>query len=183
MPEPISQGSLREYQGITPQLGKDAYIDPHAVVIGDVRLGDEASVWPMAVIRGDVNIIRIGARTNIQDGAILHVSHHGPYRQSGGELMIGEGVTVGHQAMLHACVINDYCLIGMGATVMDDVVVGEYTIVGAGALVTPGKQLEPRSMYVGSPAKRVRALSEEEIEQLHYSADHYVRLAARYNTG
>lgn len=176
----VLPANCRTYKNYRPVIGRDVYIDPTAVIIGQVTIADEASVWPMAVIRGDVNTIEIGARTNVQDGAVLHVSHHGNYRETGGELVIGEGVTIGHQGMIHACKIGDYCLIGMNSTIMDDVEIGAYTIIGAGALVTPGKKLESRAMYTGVPARKVRDLTEEEVQQLRYSADHYVREAAVY---
>jgi carbonic anhydrase/acetyltransferase-like protein (isoleucine patch superfamily) len=175
-----NNNAVRSYQGTMPEISGSAYIDPHAVVIGDVTIGKQASVWPMAVIRGDVNYIRIGDKTNIQDGSVLHVSHQGPYRDQGGELIIGEGVTVGHKVMLHGCQIGNYCLLGMGAIILDDVVIPDYTIIGAGCLVPPSKKLESYSLYVGSPAKRVRGLTDEQINQLHYSAEHYVEVANKY---
>lgn len=177
---PHLPANCRSYKQYSPVIGHNVFIDPTAVVIGQVTLADEVSVWPMAVIRGDVNTIQIGARTNVQDGAVLHVSHQGSYRESGGELVIGEGVTIGHQGMIHACKIGDYCLIGMNSTIMDDVEIGDYTIIGAGALVTPGKKLESRAMYMGVPARKVRDLSDEEVQQLRYSADHYVKEAEVY---
>jgi carbonic anhydrase/acetyltransferase-like protein (isoleucine patch superfamily) len=156
------------------------YIDPAAVVIGDVVLGDDVSVWPTAVLRGDVHHIAVGPRSNIQDGAVLHVTHDGPYTPGGRALHVGEDVTVGHRVTLHACTVGDRCLIGIGSIVMDDAVIGDDVLLAAGSLVPPGAQLEPGSLYRGAPAKRVRALAAEEIARLSYSAAHYLEVKARY---
>ena len=171
---------IRNFENHQPRLGKRVYVDDTACVIGRVICGDDVSFWPMAVARGDVNEITIGSGTNVQDGSVLHVTHDGPYSPGGIALAIGAQVTVGHKVILHACVIGDRCLIGMGAIVMDGAVLGDEVILGAGSLVTPGKILEPRSLYRGSPARRVRPLSDEEIGQLRYSAEHYVRLKDQY---
>ena len=173
--------SIRTYQGITPRLGANVYIDPAAHVIGDVELGDDASLWPCAVARGDVQFIRIGARTNVQDGTIVHVSHDGPHAKLGGfATMIGEDVTIGHNAIVHACRIADACLIGMGAVVLDGAIVEKHGFVGAGALVAPGKVVGSGEMWLGNPAKKVRMLSDAEIDALYYSARHYVKLKDEY---
>ncbi|TPG09733.1 gamma carbonic anhydrase family protein [Rhodanobacter glycinis] len=171
--------SLRSFKGITPTLGERVYVDPAASVIGDVVLGDDVSIWPGTVLRGDVNYIRVGARTSIQDGAIVHVAHAGPYGP-GFPCLIGEGVTIGHAAVVHACTIGDYCLIGMHASVLDGAVVQKYGFVGAGALIPPGKVVGERELWLGNPARFVRLLSDRQIEHLHYSADHYVRLKDDY---
>jgi len=171
---------IRPFESISPQIADSCYIDPNADVIGDVVIGENSSVWPMSVIRGDVNFIRIGQNTNIQDGSVLHVSHAGEYNPQGAALIIGDNVTVGHKAILHACKIWNDCLIGMGAVIMDDVVVENDVMVGAGSLVTPGKTLKSGHLYLGSPCKRVRKLDAREREYLHYSAEHYVRLKNRY---
>ena len=171
--------SLRNYKGAAPVLGERVYVDPAASVIGDVVLADDVSVWPGAVLRGDVNFIRVGARTNIQDGAIVHVAHRGPYGP-GFPCLIGADVTVGHGAVVHACTIEDGCLIGMHASVLDGAVVRKFGFVGAGALVPPGKVVGERELWLGNPARKARMLSDAEIEALYYSAGHYVRLKDAY---
>jgi carbonic anhydrase/acetyltransferase-like protein (isoleucine patch superfamily) len=172
--------SLRPFKGILPTLGARAYVDPAATVIGDVVLGDDVSIWPGAVLRGDVNHIRVGARSNIQDGTIVHVTHDGPYSPGGFPTLIGEGVTIGHAAVIHACTIEDYCLIGMHAIVLDGAVIKQHGFVGAGSVVPPGKVVGEGELWLGNPAKCVRLLTDKQIEQLHYSADHYVRLKDVY---
>jgi carbonic anhydrase/acetyltransferase-like protein (isoleucine patch superfamily) len=173
---------IRSFEEKHPILGKNVYIDPAAVVIGEVTLGDDSSVWPMAVIRGDVNYIQIGHSCSIQDGAILHVTHDGPYTPGGKALILGDGITVGHQAVLHACTIDNYCLIGMGALILDGAHVKDHVMIGAGSIVSPGKVLDSGYLYLGNPARAIRALSAQEIEQLEYSAQHYVRLKNKYLT-
>ena len=164
-----------------PTHGERVYIDPSAVVIGAVTIGDDASIWPMCVVRGDVNEIHIGARTNLQDGAIVHVTHEGPFTRPGGlPTVIGNDVTVGHGAILHACTLDDFCLIGMGARVLDGARVHRHGFVGAGAVIPPGKEVGEAELWLGNPARFVRRLGEREIEHLHYSAEHYVRLKDRY---
>jgi carbonic anhydrase/acetyltransferase-like protein (isoleucine patch superfamily) len=172
--------NTRFYRDQFPRLGANVYVDPAAVLIGDVELGDDASLWPCTVARGDVNHIRIGARTNVQDGAVLHVTHDGPYTPGGFPLLIGADVTIGHGAILHACTIEDACLIGMHATVLDGVRVRKHSMVGAGAVVTPGKIVGEGELWLGNPARCVRKLDERQIEQLYYSAQHYVRLKNEY---
>lgn len=171
---------IRKYQNISPTLGRDVYIDPQACVIGNVNLGDDASVWPMAVVRGDVNTIEIGARSNVQDGAILHVTHDGPYSPGGYVLTIGEDVTIGHQAMLHGCTVGNRVLIGMSAMIMDGVVIKDEVLVAAGAVVPPRKVLESGYLYRGSPAKQIRPLTDEEKDNLKYGASHYVKMKNKY---
>lgn len=170
----------RSFQDKSPRLGSQVYIDPAAVVIGDVSLGNDASVWPMTVIRGDVHRIEIGAESNVQDGCVLHVTHDGEFSPGGRPLLIGTGVTVGHRAVLHGCSIGDHCLIGIGAIVMDGAVLGDNVMLGAGSLVPPGKCLEAGFLYVGSPARQVRPLQQAELGFLYYSARHYVQLKNRY---
>jgi carbonic anhydrase/acetyltransferase-like protein (isoleucine patch superfamily) len=166
-----------------PTLSDRTYVDPAATVIGDVVLGDDVSIWPNAVLRGDVHYIRIGARSNVQDGTVIHVTHDGPYSPGGFPTIVGEGVTIGHAAVIHACTIEDYCLIGMHATVLDGAVIKKYGFVAAGSVIPPGKVVGERELWVGNPAKCVRLLSDQQVEQLHYSADHYVRLKDVYLAG
>lgn len=172
--------NLRPYRNILPTLGHRVFVDPTAVVIGRVQLDDDASVWPTAVVRGDVHTITVGARTNIQDGCVLHVTHDGDYVPGGRALVVGTDVTVGHRAVLHACTVGNYCLIGMGSVVLDGAVLEDYVMVGAGAIVGPGKRLEARGLYVGSPARRMRDLTQRELEFLPYSAANYVKLKDEY---
>jgi carbonic anhydrase/acetyltransferase-like protein (isoleucine patch superfamily) len=171
---------IRTYQGISPRLGARAYVDEQASVIGDVSLGEDASVWPMAVVRGDVNRIVVGARSNVQDGAVLHATHDGPFTPGGLPLQIGEDVTIGHLAVLHACTVGNRVLIGMHATILDDAVVEDDVILAAGSLVPPGKRLNSGYLYRGAPATQARMLTAKELEHLRYSAAHYVRLKARH---
>ena len=172
--------SIRAFNGILPKLGSHTYVDIDAVVIGDVELGDDASIWPCAVVRGDVHHIRVGARSSIQDGAVLHVTHDGPYTPGGSPLLIGADVTVGHAAVIHACTIEDACLIGIHATILDGAVVRRHSMIGAGALVSPGKVVGEGELWLGNPARMVRKLSDMEIEKLYYSAQNYVRLKDQY---
>jgi len=172
--------NIRPYRSILPTLGARVYVDPAATVIGDVVLGDDASIWPGTVVRGDVNYIRIGHRTNIQDGTIVHVTHDGVYTPGGFPTTIGCDVTIGHAAVIHACTIEDAVLIGMHATVLDGAVVKKHGFVAAGAVVAPGKVVGERELWLGNPARCVRTLREREIEQLYYSAGHYVRLKDEY---
>ena len=172
--------NIRPYKDAMPRLAGGVYVDPAAQVIGDVEIGEDASLWPGAVVRGDVHYIRIGARTSIQDGAILHVTHDGPYTPGGFPLRVGADVTVGHGAILHACTVGDACLIGMHATLMDGAVIGRHAIIGAGTLVPPGKEVGEGELWLGNPARRVRKLDAAEIERLYYSARHYVKLKNDY---
>lgn len=171
---------LKEFEGVSPTIAASAFIDESAVVIGDVVIGEDSSVWPITAIRGDANIIRIGRASNIQDGSVLHGSHTSEYHPKGAELHIGDQVTVGHKVLLHGCRIGNQCLIGMGSIVMDNAIVEDRVIIGSGSLVTPNKVLESGFMYLGSPARKVRALSAREIESLSYTADYYVSLKNRY---
>lgn len=173
--------SLRPYLDQFPTLGERVYVDPAATVIGKVTLGDDVSIWPGCVVRGDVNFIEIGARTNVQDGTVIHVSHDGPHAKLGGfATVIGEDVTIGHKAIVHACRIEDAVLIGMGAVLLDGAVVRKHGFVGAGALIAPGKVVGEAELWLGNPARKVRVLSDAEIEGLYYSAQHYVRLKDHY---
>ncbi|HSG04266.1 MAG TPA: gamma carbonic anhydrase family protein [Marinobacterium sp.] len=167
---------LRPFRGIKPKLGERVFVDPSAVVLGDVELGEDSSVWPLTVIRGDMHHIRIGKRTNVQDGSILHITHASEYNPEGYALSIGDEVTIGHQVMLHGCSIGNRVLIGMSTTIMDGAVVEDDVIIGAGSLVPPGKRLESGKLYVGRPVKAVRELSSKELSFFSYSAGNYVKL-------
>ncbi|AJY52696.1 MULTISPECIES: gamma carbonic anhydrase family protein [Halomonadaceae] len=172
--------ALRGYQGIEPQLGERVYIDPASVVIGDVVLGDDCSVWPMTVIRGDMHRIRIGARTSVQDGSVLHITHASDFSPDGFPLTIGDDVTIGHKAILHGCTLGNRILVGMGAIVMDGAVVEDEVIIAAGAVVTPGKHLESGYVYAGNPAKAMRPLKDKERAFFPYTAGNYVKLKDRF---
>ena len=171
---------IRSYREITPKIGQSVYLDPFSSIIGDVHLADDVSIWPMSVLRGDVNSISVGKRSNIQDGSVLHVARKGEASVEGYSLDIGEDVTVGHKAMLHACKVGDRVLIGMGTIVLDNAVVESDVIIGAGSLVPPNKRLESGYLYMGSPAKQARPLTEKEFAFLKRSADHYVNLKNEY---
>ncbi|WP_413663905.1 gamma carbonic anhydrase family protein [Microbulbifer sp. CNSA002] len=163
-----------------PELGDSVYIDPQSAVIGDVTLGDDCSVWPMAVVRGDMHKIRIGARTSVQDGAVLHITHAGPFNTDGWPLTIGEDVTIGHKACLHGCTIGNRILIGIGSIVLDGAIIEDDVVLAAGALVPPGKTLESGYLYVGAPCKKARPLSDKEKAFFKYSAENYVKLKDQY---
>jgi len=172
--------NIRTFENHSPKIHKQVFIDSTAVVIGQVEIGEDSSVWPMAVIRGDVHCISIGERTSIQDGCVLHVTHTGPYDPDGHPLVIGDDVTIGHKAIIHGCTIKDRCLIGMGVTIMDNALVHSDVIIGANSLVPPNRELEGGFLWVGSPAKKIRPLTEKEKEYLKYSANNYVKLKDRH---
>lgn len=175
--------TIEKYAGIEPQVANGAWIHLSAQVIGDVTLAEGVSIWPCAVLRGDVNFIRIGRDCNVQDGAVLHVTHRRSDDPAGAPLVLGERVTVGHAAVLHGCQIGNDCLIGMGAIVLDRAVVEDKVIVGAGSLVPPGKRLESGYLYLGSPVKKMRPLTEAELEGFAYSANNYLKLKEDYQKG
>jgi len=170
--------SIRPFQGKKPSIGDEAWIDETAVVVGDVEIGARASIWPMTVVRGDIHRISIGAESNVQDGSILHVSHDGRFLPGGAPLVIHDHVTIGHQVVLHGCEIHDYCLVGIGSRVLDRVVLEPRTMLGAGSLVPPGRTLQGGYLWHGAPAKRIRRLTDVELEYLEYTAQYYVKLAA-----
>lgn len=165
---------IRAFRGLHPQLDPSVYVAPNASVIGDVHIGPRSSVWFGAVIRGDVFHIRIGSETSIQDNTVVHVTH------DRFATVVGNRVTVGHSVTLHGCTVGDLCIIGMGATILDQVEIGERCIVGAGALLTPGTKVPPGHLVVGAPARVKRPLSEAEIQWLAASAAHYVELGRIY---
>ena len=170
----------RAYKNHSPTLGQRVYIDPQACVIGQANLADDVSVWPMTVVRADVCTITVGARTNLQDGSILHVNGPAGDHPDGWPLVIGADVTVGHQAILHACTVGDRSLIGMGSTVLDGAIIEDEVLLAAGSLVTPGKRLERGYLYAGRPAKPVRPLSADELAFFGESAAHYAELKNDY---
>lgn len=175
--------NIRAYLDTYPQSDESNYIDPMAVIIGDVVLGENVSVWPFAVIRGDVNHIRIGKNSNVQDHAMLHVSHKNASKPEGSPLIIGEDVTIGHHVTLHGCTIGHRVLVGINTIILDDVIIEDNVMIGAGSLVPPRKRLESGYLYVGSPVKQVRKLTEKELEFLSYSAQNYVKVSANYKLG
>jgi len=172
--------TIRAFEGRAPSLALGAWVDDSAVVIGDVGLGEDASVWPNCVVRGDIQRIRIGARTSVQDGTVIHVTHDSRFNPSGFPTLVGDDVTVGHRVMLHGCTVEPFALIGMAAVIMDGAVVGSHCMVGAGSLVPPGKVLESGYLYVGSPATRRRLLTDVELELVTYLPGHYVDLKNRH---
>jgi len=172
--------TIRAYKGITPKLAPGVYVDESSVLVGDIELAEDVSIWPLVAARGDVNFIRIGARTNIQDGSVLHLSRRSKGKPEGSPLIIGEDVTVGHKVMLHGCRLGNRILVGMGAIVMDDVIVEDDVIIGAGSLVPPGKRLQSGYLYVGSPVRQARPLNDAEKAFLAESAANYVILKNEY---
>lgn len=176
----MNNNNFRSYRGITPLLGQAVYIDQSSVLVGDITLGDDSSIWPLVAARGDVNKITIGARTNIQDGTVLHVTRKSASNPNGNPLIIGNDVTVGHKCMLHGCSLGDRILVGMGAIIMDGAVVEDDVFIGAGSLVPPNKTLKSGFLYVGNPVKQARELKESEAKFLKQSAINYVELKAEY---
>lgn len=172
--------SLRSYKMIVPQLKSNVYVDEACVLVGDITLDDDSSVWPLVAARGDVNHIYIGKRTNIQDGSVLHVTRKSASLPEGQPLIIGDDVTIGHKAMLHGCKVGNRILVGMGAIILDGAILEDDVILGAGSLVPPNKTLKSGFLYVGSPAKQARPLTEAELAFLPQSADNYVRLKNEY---
>lgn len=176
----MSKSNVRTYLQHQPKIAASTWVDTSAVVIGDVEIGEDCSVWPTAVIRGDMHRIRIGDRCSIQDGSVLHITHAGPFSPEGFPLTLGNEVTVGHKVILHGCTLGSRILVGMGAIIMDGAVVEDEVIIGAGSLVPPGKTLESGYLYVGSPVKAVRPLTEEEKSFFSYTAGNYVQLKNDY---
>lgn len=167
---------IRTFAGARPVVGPRNFVDASAVVIGDVEIGEDSSVWPLTVIRGDMHRIRIGKRTSVQDGSVLHITHAGPFNEGGFPLTIGDEVTIGHKVILHGCTLGSRILVGMGSTVMDGAVVEDEVIIGAGSLVPPGKTLASGFLYIGSPVKQARPLTEKERSFFSYTAGNYVKL-------
>jgi carbonic anhydrase/acetyltransferase-like protein (isoleucine patch superfamily) len=168
---------IRHFNGIEPKIHETAYVTDDAIIVGDVEVGEDSSIWYGSVLRGDVNYIRIGARTNLQDQTVIHVSSKGL------PTIVEDEVTVGHRVTLHACHVERGCLIGIGAILMDGVRVGDHSLVGAGSLLTPGTQIPPRSLVIGSPARVKRELTDQELASLERSWKNYVELASKYREG
>ncbi|MDB2705063.1 gamma carbonic anhydrase family protein [Pseudomonadota bacterium] len=170
----------KTFRGMSPLFGQRVWLDDSAVIIGDVEIGDDSSVWPLVSIRGDVHRIRIGARCSIQDNSCLHITHASEFKPEGHPLIIGDDVTVGHQCMLHGCSIGNNVLVGMSTTILDGAVVDDKVMIGAGSLVPPNKHLASGFLYLGSPIKQVRPLTEAELDYFNYSSSNYVRLKDEY---
>ena len=175
--------NIRSFGSYFPEIGERVFVDASAVVTGQVVLAEDVSIWPHTSVRGDLLQINIGARSNVQDGCILHTTHASSFNPEGFALSIGIEVTIGHGAILHGCTVHDLCLIGMGVIILDGAVIEREVIVGAGSLVAPGKVLESGFLYLGQPAKKVRALSTSEQEFLRYSASNYVKLKELHRAG
>ncbi len=172
---------IYEYDGMKPKIGKDCFVADSADLIGDLEIGEDCSIWFGTVIRADVHKIRIGDRVSVQDLSMIHVTHFkNGDKSTGNPTIIGNDVTIGHRVMLHGCIIEDACLIGMSATILDGAIIGKESIVGAGSLVTKNKIFPPRSLIMGSPAKVVRELNDDEIEELYNSAKRYVEFKDKY---
>ena len=172
---------LYNFRGEKPKIGSNTWVADSADVIGEVECGKDCSIWFGCVVRGDVHYVKIGDRTNIQDLSMVHVTHYKKVDKSDGNpTIIGNDVTIGHRVMLHGCTIEDACLIGMSATILDGAVIGRESIVGAGSLVTKNKVFPPKSLIMGSPAKVVRQLSDEEVKELYASASRYVKFKNEY---
>lgn len=172
--------SIRSYKGVLPKLSERVYIDSSSVLVGDITIESDASIWPLVAARGDVNHIRIGSRTNIQDGSVLHVTHKNSHNPNGYPLLIGNDVTIGHKVMLHGCTIHDRVLVGMGSIILDGAIIESEVMIGAGSLVPPGKTLVSGYLYVGSPVKQARKLTEVERQFLLQSASNYVQTKNEY---
>ncbi len=171
---------ILKYKNYEPKIDKSAFIAQSADVIGRAEISNDASIWFATVIRADVNFIKIGARSNIQDGSVVHVTHSDESNSFGYPVVVGNDCTIGHNVILHGCTIEDGCLIGMGSTVLDDAVIGKESLVGAGSLVTKGKKFPPRSLIIGSPARLIRTLTDEEVAELYASAARYVAVKNDY---
>lgn len=171
---------IKAFRGNSPKLGQRVWIDDTASLIGDIEIGDDSSVWPLVSIRGDMHRIRIGARTSIQDNSCLHITHASEFNPEGHPLIIGNDVTIGHMVMLHGCTIGDKVLVGMSSTILDGAVIEDHVVIGAGSLVPPGKKLESGYLYLGSPVKQVRPLTEAELNYFNYACQNYVKLKNEY---
>lgn len=165
------------YRSFTPQVHPTAYVHPSAELLGEVFVGEETSVWPTCVLRGDNGAITFGARTSFQDGSVAHAT------VGVSKTTIGDECTIGHRVIVHGCTVGNHCLIGMGSILLDGAEVGDWSFVAAGSLITPGKKFEPRSFIVGSPAKRVREVTDREVEMITHSTKVYLDLCRTYRAG
>ncbi|MEO5376548.1 MAG: gamma carbonic anhydrase family protein [Magnetococcus sp. DMHC-6] len=172
--------SITSFNGILPRIDPTAFVHPDAIIIGDVHIGPESSIWPGVVIRGDVNFIRIGTRTNVQDGSILHVARVTTERPEGFPLILGDNITIGHNVVLHGCRVESGSMIAIGAIVLDGSVVGAGALLGAGSLATPGSKIGPGELWIGSPARLLRPLTEKERLGLEDTNKSYAKLAKQY---
>jgi len=172
--------TVKTFRGYKPTIGQRVWLDPSAVIIGDVKIGDDSSIWPQVSIRGDMHRIRIGARTSIQDNSCLHITHASDYKPEGHPLIIGDDVTVGHGVVLHGCTIGNHVLVGISSTILDGAIVEDEVMIGAGSLVPPGKILKSGFLYLGVPVKKIRALSVEEKSYFAYACMNYVKLKDEY---
>jgi len=173
---------ILKYKNDFPKIAETAWIAPSADIVGDVEIGEDSSIWFGCVVRGDVHYIKIGKRTSIQDMSMIHVTHFKKEKKIGDgyPTIIGDDVTIAHKVMLHGCTIENACLIGMSATILDGAVIGKESIVGAGSLVTKNKKFPPRSLIMGSPAKVVRELTDKEVEGIYANAKNYVHYKNDY---
>jgi carbonic anhydrase/acetyltransferase-like protein (isoleucine patch superfamily) len=176
----IIMANIRVYQGISPQIDSDCYIDESAVIIGRVTVKAKSSIWCNVVLRGDVSTISVGKNSNIQDLTMVHVTHYNPQKTPEYAVTIGDNVTIGHNCCIHACTIKDNVLVGMGSTLLDNCVIEPNVMIGAGSLVSPNKVLQSGYLYFGNPLKQVRPLTPDEITHIQYSADHYYKLMCSY---
>jgi carbonic anhydrase/acetyltransferase-like protein (isoleucine patch superfamily) len=172
--------TIESYLNHKPNIDPQAWVHPQALVIGKVTIGANSSVWPRAIIRGDVQHIEIGKKCNIQDGCIIHVTHDSPWNPGGFPTLLADHITVGHAAILHGCKIEDHCLIGIGSTILDGAHIEAETLIGANTLVTAGQKLSGKHLWLGQPARKIRALTTEELKFLHYSAEHYAKIKHHY---
>lgn len=170
----INNPTIIPYKGKIPKISKKAFVATGAVIIGDVEIDDYSSIWPNCVIRGDVNYIRIGKRTNIQDGTVIHVTRNNIAGDGKGQTIIGDDITIGHNAMLHGCILEDETFVGMSATVMDNAVLRSRSMLAAGAVLTPNKEIMEGQIWAGNPAKFFREMKEHEVKFIKKSADNYV---------
>ena len=174
--------TMRNFQDLEPQLSPGAFVHEDALVVGNVTIGEESSLWPGVVARGDVHFIRIGRRSNVQDGTVLHVTQAEVEGEAGYPLIIGDEVTIGHRAVVHGCTVGNRVLIGIGAIVLDGAVIEDEVVVGAGSVVAPGKRLESGYLYLGTPARRARPLSDTDRRSIVLGSQHYVELKEHYRT-